>query len=196
MKGEAALHATRHLLGIDKAWTQTTAAERHLLSEYARGRTSLLEIGVFEGVSTRVIAEAMPATSKLVAVDPFFPGAFGVCWSKLVARREASRASGKQVHFVELLSRDAFDAIQGDFDFIFIDADHSLEGITTDWTLWSQRCSVGGVVALHDTRATPASPQVTRLGSFRYYNEVIRKVPSFREVASADSLSIVERVAA
>lgn len=196
MKGAAALHCLRYFLGFDRAQTQTTPAERLLLTQYARGRSSLLEIGVFQGVTTRLIAEAMPSGSELYAVDPFFKGSFGICWSKPIARREVSRAKGKRVHFIELLSHEAYAVLNRQFDFIFIDADHSLEGIEQDWKLWSQRCIQGGVIALHDTRETPAAPQVSELGSCKYYNNVIRYVPEFDEIAFVDSLSIVKRRAA
>lgn len=192
--GAAAWHCIRYLLGAEPAATQTTAAERDLLARFARGASRLLEIGVYEGASTRIIADAMPPTATLYAVDPFFAGRFGICWSQLIARREAGNCNSGTVRFVRAMSVDAARAIEGDFDYIFIDADHSLEAIGADWEAWSPRCLVGGVMAFHDTRIAPHAPQVARFGSFEFYNRVIARHPDFQEIGSADTLSIVRRL--
>lgn len=194
MTGKAALHCLKYLLGAEPAATQTTPAERSLLASYAGKATRLLEIGVFEGASTRIIAASMPGVAELYAVDPFFPGRFGICWSKFVAQREARKSGKKSVRFLRAKSVDAAPMIEGDFDYIFIDADHSLEAITADWEIWSRRCRVGGVMAFHDTRVAPHAPQVGRLGSFAFYNAVIARHPDFREIDAIDTLSILRRV--
>src|SRR2546430_17024549 len=79
---DIAIHALRCLIGLDKPYTQTTDAERHCLATYAVGRHRLLEIGVYEGVSTNVLASAISPTGVLYAVDPFTPGRLGFCWSE------------------------------------------------------------------------------------------------------------------
>ena len=68
------LHAVRFLLGIDRAETQTSEKERAMLRRYAEGRTRAVEIGVYEGVNTRNIAEVMDPKGVLYGVDPFPKG--------------------------------------------------------------------------------------------------------------------------
>jgi len=48
---------------------------------------------------------------------------------------------------------DAVRAAAGDdpFDFVFIDGDHSYEGVRGDWLAWSPLVRPGGLVAFHDT---------------------------------------------
>lgn len=193
MLGSAALHCGKYFLGLEEAETQTTDAERRLLAKYAARSKRGLEIGVFEGVTTRILAESMPDAAELFAVDPFFRGRLGVCWSRLIARAEVSKAQ-KIVHFVESLSKHAANRIDSDFDFIFVDGDHSLEGISTDWQVWSSRCVINGIIALHDTRDAPHAPQVREFGSFAFYWQVIRNDSRYEEIDSADTLSVVKRV--
>lgn len=39
----------------------------------------------------------------------------------------------------------------GPFDFVFIDGDHTYEGVRADWLAWSPLVRPGGLVAFHDT---------------------------------------------
>ena len=192
MLGNTAFHWALYFLCLSSADTQTTEPERRLLAHYARTSSSLLEIGVYEGFTTRVIAQAMPQTAELFAVDPFFKGRLGISWARQIARAEASKVK-KTVHFIELLSKDAAKLIKADFDFMFIDADHSLEGITIDWETWNSRCRVGGIMAFHDTRIAPHAPHVAEFGSFQFYNNVIRVHPNFEVIDNIDTLSVVRR---
>jgi len=193
--GKTILHTARYFLGIDPAATQTSQAERETISRFARDRRTALEIGMFEGASTAIIAKSMAPGGKLYAVDPFFPGRLGICWSKLIAQREIGRAgvAGK-VTFVRLLSHDAVERIpEKCFDFIFIDGDHSLEAIAQDWKDWSGRVAREGVILLHDTQIPPHNPRVRELGSYQYFQETIIHDPRFDLPEVVDSLSVLRR---
>ena len=186
------LHLFKYLAGLEPAATQTSVAERALLARYAAKSSRLLEIGVFEGRTTAEIARAMPSSAKIYGVDPFFTGRLGICWTRIIARREV-RKHAAQVQFVEMLSGDAARAIDGDFDFIFFDGDHSLEGITTDWASWASRCRPGGIMAFHDVLVSDRSPHVAGFGSHHFFNDVILKSPDFEMIDSVDSLAVIRR---
>ncbi len=192
--GSAALHFGRYLVGLDQADTQTTQAERECLAELAEGKRRAVEIGVYEGVGTRTIASRMDPRGVLYAIDPFIRGRLGICWGELIARREMRRLPVR-IEVIRAFSHDAVNQIEGDFDLLFIDGDHSDEGIRRDWSDWSQRIRPGGIVALHDTRASPHNPGVETLGSFRYFQSDIRHDPGFRLVKQVDTLSVLERIA-
>jgi predicted O-methyltransferase YrrM len=166
--------------------------ERAALAKWASGRCRAAEIGVYEGRTTRVIAEVLADGGGLFAIDPFFPGRLGICWSKLVARQHL-RASPcwSRVRWVEHLSHEAVHQVHGELDFLFIDGDHSLEAIQRDWRDWSCRIARGGIVALHDTRAPPHNPRVGDLGSCRYFASHIRHDPRFELLEQVDSLSVL-----
>ena len=72
VRGGAALHAPRFYIGLDEANTQTTRDERRAISEYANGKKRAVEIGIYEGVNTCIIAEAIQNEGTLYAIDPFF----------------------------------------------------------------------------------------------------------------------------
>ena len=80
MKGNALLHYVKYFFGLDKPDTQTTANEREAINKYAAGAMLAVEIGVFEGVNTVIIAEALHPQGKLLGIDPFFKGRLGICY--------------------------------------------------------------------------------------------------------------------
>ena len=192
--GQAVLHTARYLLGLDTAATQTSPREREAIARFARGRRQALEIGVFEGATTALIAKEIAPDATLFAVDPFFPGRLGICWGKMIAEREVSRTAGaRKVVFLRCLSHDAVSQIANDFDFIFLDGDHSLAAIAQDWTDWSVRVVPGGVMLLHDTQIPAHNPRVGELGSYRYFHEIISRDPRFEILETVDSLSVLRR---
>lgn len=192
----AFIHLLRYFAGLDPAQTQTTLAERDCIARHARGKRRAVEIGVFEGVTTGVIAAALDPTGTLYAIDPFLAGRLGICWGKPIAKRESRRFRPRcQLEFVEAFSHQASQRIGGEFDFLFIDGDHSWDGIAQDWSDWSPRIALGGIIGLHDTRIPEHHPAVAQLGSYQYFNERIIKDSRFRLIDQVDSLSILQLAA-
>lgn len=190
--GKTFKHLILYLLGLEPAQSQTTPAEREALARHAAGRRCLAEIGVFEGYTSGVLGRAMAEDGTLYCIDPFFPGRMGICWSKIIACREIAKVR-RRIVLVEKLSHAALAEVPGELDFLFADGDHSLEGITRDWTDWSGRIARGGLVALHDTYVSPHNPSITSLGSHRFFESHIRYDPRFDIVAQVDSLAILKR---
>ena len=79
------------------------------------------------------------------------------------------------------------------FDLVFVDGDHSLDGITADWAHWTERLARGGIVALHDTLLTPNKPPGYTLGSIEYFRDHIRHDPHFEIIKQRDSLSVLRK---
>jgi predicted O-methyltransferase YrrM len=94
-----------------------------------------------------------------------------------------------------MLSWEACDKIDGTFDFVFIDGDHSLDGIRRDWADWSKKVQREGIIALHDTNIPPNESDRSKLGSHKYFQSVIQHDERFRIVEQVDSLSILQRKA-
>jgi predicted O-methyltransferase YrrM len=158
------------------------------------GAESAVEIGVFEGFTTRMLAERADADSIVYGVDPFFAGRLGICWGERIARSYNGRhlASGK-VRFIAKCSPEVGSEVPTPVDFVFIDGDHSLRGISADWAYWSERVAPGGVIALHDTLLTPDKPEGYTLGSIAYFHDHIRHDPRFDVVGQQDSLSVLRK---
>ena len=195
MLGKELLHLAKYYLGIECARTQTSGAERNCLVQIARSKNRVVEIGVFEGVTTKLLSENMSRSGRLYAVDPFITGRLGICWSQYIANAEAKNSQySSNVEFVQSYSYDAVMNIDGDFDMIFIDGDHSLQGIKRDWADWSGRIIKGGIIALHDTRVPSYNKSVEMLGSYQYFESHIRHDERFDLVEQIDSLSVLQRV--
>ena len=62
--GKTLKHFLRYLLGLESAHTQTTEAERTALVRHATGRKRLVEIGVYEGFTTAILARAMAPDAR------------------------------------------------------------------------------------------------------------------------------------
>jgi predicted O-methyltransferase YrrM len=193
MKGGAFLHLLKFVLKLDLPDTQTTPAERNALAKYAAGAGLAVEIGVFEGVNTVIIGKALANGGRLFGIDPFFRGRLGICYHKIIAELHLKRNGvAKSVGIIEKLSFDAVDDVPEKVDFIFIDGDHSYEGIDKDWKLYANLLKPGGIMALHDTSIIAADGDWVQ-GSVRYYNDVIKHDDRFEWVATVDRMNVLRR---
>jgi predicted O-methyltransferase YrrM len=140
------------------------ADEFETLCQYVRDLRpkTIMEIGSRHGRSLIRLAEAsMPSLRRVIIVD--LPGSL---WGKANSEQALSdcaehlRGRGVEVdlHFIDSHSREAHALSlreRGCVDFLFIDGDHTYEGVMNDY-LWFAPCVVsGGVVAFHDVCATP-----------------------------------------
>lgn len=191
-------HFAKWLVGLAPAETQTTAAERDCLVRHARGCRRIVEIGVWHGVTTARLRGVMAPDGVLYAVDPFPPGRLGVSFQRWIARREVARVRNGRVCWLRLTGEAAARAYAalgvGPVEFLFIDGDHSYEGIRADWEGWRDLVARGGAVALHDSRPTPLRP-LDGAGSVIFTEQVVRCDPWFSLVDEVDSLTVFRRVA-
>lgn len=190
------LHFALYSLGLAAPETQTTVAERDCLARHAAGKKRAAEIGVWHGVTTCRIAQAVARDGVVYAVDNYIPGRLGFSFQYRVAKRN-TRAFRNRVRFVLTTGKDAAAQFIGehieDFEFLFIDGDHSYEGIRTDWEAWSPLIAKGGVVALHDSRSCDLR-RLDEAGSCIYTREVILKDERFKLIDEVDSVSVLQRV--
>ena len=191
--GAAFLHYVLYRVGLHRPESQTTEKERQVIADFAASKLHAVEIGVFEGLTTRLIAEKLADDGTLYAIDPFFSGRLGICYAEKIARRYVRYISESKIRFIKALSHDALDQAPEALDFVFIDGDHSLEGIRRDWNDWSGRVVPGGIIALHDTCVPEHNPSVADLGSFHYFQSTIRFDERFELLKQVESLSVLRR---
>lgn len=195
MKGREVLHLIKYFFKVDTPNTQTTEKERLAIERYAKDATVAVEIGVFEGVNTVVIGKTIKSAGKLYGIDPFFRGRLGVCFHKYITKLNLRRNKvSEKVVLIEKLSTEAVSDVPVSFDFIFIDGDHSYEGIKNDWEQYSHKVVKGGIIALHDTSVPDFDPSRVSLGSIAFFKDVISHDDTFEKIETVDSLNIMRRI--
>jgi predicted O-methyltransferase YrrM len=199
MLGKTFVHTLKYFLGLEDANTQTSSNERELLKALAKDALKILEIGVFEGKSTELLAMSMSSNGTLYAVDPFFTGKLNISYGLWITKQQIRLAKKVKPRLTIKLIRDFSYNLSSDtslieFDLIFIDGDHSIEGIKKDYSDWSDRVKKGGYLALHDTRVPDYNPSVANLGSFHYFESYIKFDPRFKLIHQVDSLSVLQKI--
>src|SRR5579859_7240325 len=189
-------HFARWLIGIDQPESQTNERERQCLARHAAGKKKLVEIGVWEGMTTMRLRAAMAADAELLCVDPYPVGRLGFSTQRIIARRSVGKIRNGRVRWVRATGADAgrryrIDT-EGPVDFIFIDGDHTYEALKGDWEAWSGWVAPDGIVALHDSRSS-AERQIDDAGSARFTRHVILNDRRFREIEAVDTLTVVGR---
>ena len=182
-----------HRLRMVDATTQTNEVEQDALAKYARGAAKALEIGSYQGASSVKIAKALAPDGYLICIDPWPEEGAKANPCRLIFARNLRRAGVRErVKVLCAFSRDVESELPADLDFVFIDGDHSWEGIETDWNIVSPRMKQGGIVCLHDT-VIPAAESWRAFPSVDYYRQVIAKDELFERVEEVCSMTVLKR---
>jgi predicted O-methyltransferase YrrM len=186
-----------HALGLSQPHSQMTENERQCLYKYAINKNLALEIGTYMGVSASIIAKAICENARLFCVDPFDEkkGHKNPCFLMAIRQLKNNRVFDK-VTFLLGYSNDidVIKQIPKNLDFIFIDGDHSYDGLRNDWMIVLDNLLVSGIVCLHDTKI-PEEEQYKNFGSVQYYHEVIREDKNFELLETVYSMNVLRRIA-
>ena len=102
-------------------------------------------------MTTRRLRSVMDPKGVLVAIDPFPKQRLGFSAYRIVAHREVSSITRGSVKWMRTTGAQAASELKANyfrsFDFLFIDGDHSWEGIKGDWEGWRDLIAPGGIVA-------------------------------------------------
>lgn len=127
------------------------------------GARSYLEVGCLYGDTLHFIGKQMPRGSKIVAVD--MPGSAGRRFrhTDRFLQRAAAHLRLVYGHDVKVIIGNSHDkdviaeaASCGPFDAVFIDGDHSVDGVRQDWENYGP---LGSIVAFHDIRRVSGKSQ-------------------------------------
>jgi hypothetical protein len=106
---------------------------------------------VLEGGSAIALREAMPTEGHLGLVDPYESTIPGVSPRQIVAHRLLRFCSRGTVTWIKKYSQPAGLSWTGPkVDLIYIDADHSFEGVSGDWDAWRPHLSATAVAIFDD----------------------------------------------
>lgn len=139
----------------------------------------VLEIGTCHGGSLYCWCQAADPQATLISLDlpgGEYGGGYHPAREKLY-RRFAQ--PGQALHLMrgnsheEAARQKVMDVLQGrQIDFLFIDGDHSYEGVKKDYEMYRPLVRAGGLVALHDTAPRNDSAKIE---VSRFWNELKSK---------------------
>jgi predicted O-methyltransferase YrrM len=117
--------------------------ELEWLGKMGAGPKRIVEVGSHKGRSTFALASSNAGV--VYAVDLWPNPSVLTCFESNMAPELTRR-----VIPVRMTSVDASVTLPGEFDFIFVDADHSYDQVMSDLCSWTPRVKKGGVIAGHD----------------------------------------------
>lgn len=182
--------------GLRPPIAQHTSREHAALEKHARGRMSLVEIGVAEGVSALALRTVMDPNGTLYLIDPFHLSRVRpLNFLRRAAHRTVSGGSRKRIVWIESFSQDAILDWNTSIDFLLIDGDHEESAVERDWNDWQPHLTAGGIVAFHDARLFPGGWTTPDYGPIRFVDRVFRSDSDSRWAIldEVDSLVVVAR---
>ena len=146
-----------------------------------------------EGASACDLRKVMDPGGTLFLIDPYPSGRLGVNMQRVIARRAVGRVHGADVSWMRGRSQDLAPLWNGPIDFLFIDGDHSYEGVRRDWDEWTPHVVEQGTVVLHDARETAGGWVGSDDGPARLLAELKRKGSVWAAMEVADSAVALRR---
>ncbi|UCE92488.1 MAG: class I SAM-dependent methyltransferase [Methanobacteriota archaeon] len=135
-----------------------------------------LEIGTAGGGTLFLFSRVVHEDAKLLSVD--LPGGrwgLGYPYWKIPFYRSFARA-GQEIILIRHDSHNptTFERVKEELageklDFLFLDGDHTYEGVKKDFEMYSPLVRKGGLIVLHDIVPNPSDKDV---GVFRFWNEI------------------------
>ena len=116
--------------------------------------TVVVEIGSYRGRSTLALAQGLKDGygGNVIAIDPHY-NADGYCKQDADIMDANIGESGLQnIQQIRALSQHVAGEVPTYIDMLWIDGDHSPEGVMRDFELYAPRIKQGGIIALHDTQ--------------------------------------------
>lgn len=130
----------------------------------------IMEIGTYRGGTLFVFSQLADPSATVISLDfhfSFLGKVYGALQNQIM--RKFVR-NGKSLFLIRQNShlpqtlKVVRDILQGhELDFLFIDGDHSYEGVREDFMMYSPLVREGGLIAFHDIAESGGSREVNRL---------------------------------
>lgn len=179
-----------HMAGLVAARSQTSETERACLCRHVGGAVSAVEIGTFMGVTAAELAQALPDHALLYCLDPYFGGQAIL---SIAMRHLARQGLAKKVRMIQSTAMQSLSALPEKVDFIFVDGDHSYQGLKEDWEFVQRLLKLGGVAAFHDVNPQPGLRPNCE-GAIQCFNDLVRANRDYELVETCESLHVIRRL--
>ncbi len=117
-----------------------------------------MEIGTYLGGTLFLLCRLAHADARIISVDMYrgsLGGARKLIYHSFVSKNQRLHVIHGDSHGANTQSRIIEKLGAAKLDFIFIDGDHSYEGVRLDFEMYSPLVRPGGVIAFHDIVAHP-----------------------------------------
>ncbi|MCT7516354.1 glycosyltransferase family protein [Aliarcobacter cryaerophilus] len=158
LKGKCLNKSINILEDVSHIFTHLTDNEKIKLFELTcslANNSNVVEIGSYFGASSSLIAKGLPNKSKLYCIDSWENDAMTER-KKDTFEEFTSNTSQYKERIIPIrgMSFDVINIIKekvnNKIDMLFIDGDHSYEGVKKDWDLYSPMLQSGSIVVFHD----------------------------------------------
>jgi len=130
----------------------------------------IMEIGTYRGGTLFVFSQLADPHATVISLDfhfSFFGKVYGALQKGLLRKFVRNGKSlfllRQNSHLPETL-KVVRDILQGhELDFLFIDGDHTYEGVREDFNMYAPLVREGGLIAFHDVAESGGSREVNRL---------------------------------
>ena len=134
--------------------TYTTGDELFQLYYLARSlpqKAVCVEIGSYIGASSLIIGKALTKRSTLYCVDTWENDAMTEGnWDTFKVFTKNTKSVKNRIIPIKLNSVNAAQNFNNEIDFLFIDGDHSYEGVKADVDAWFKKLKSNGIIVMHD----------------------------------------------
>lgn len=166
----------------------------YFLAKNCKKGGAIVEIGSWKGKSTICLALGSKDGNKIIvnSIDhhtgsPEHRLIHKKVWTLDDFKKNITSAGiNDLVRPIVKTSETAAQSFSEPINLIFIDADHSYEGIKNDFELWFPKVSEGGIMAFHDTTSWK--------GPSKAVNQLIFKSSFFRKPTVVRSITYAEKV--
>lgn len=139
----------------------------------------ILEIGTYDGGTLFFLSRFASPDAKLITIDlPEVANDYGYSPAKIPFYK-SFKLKGQRIHFIRAISQSpaAIKKIKKilkkeKIDVLFIDGDHSYEGVKKDFTIYEQFVKKGGLVIFHDIVEHPIE---LKCEVDRFWDEIKKK---------------------
>lgn len=127
----------------------------YILSKYTIAPKRTMEVGVFEGQFTLWLVDNYPSIVEHIGIDSYRGNyevddtLMDIAYDRWVENLNKCRHSHK-VNFYKQPSQTVLKELQGEFDFIYIDGDHTAAAVLEDLVLSFSLVKSGGVILCDD----------------------------------------------
>lgn len=156
-----------------------------------------LEIGVFAGGTMKMLKNIVP-TGRFVGMDlfdDFIMAEDNTHISGTFTQADVQAFLGDDVTLIKGDTRDTLPRLNEQFDFIFIDGNHSYKATWDDFRGAEQKLAPGGHIGFHNcsTWIDPDFTYVLRDGGPWQMTEELRRQPGWKMVAEVNRLRVFTR---